>query len=432
MPAPTLRTAASNKGAIASGTGAAMSVQLPGTPVAGDVAVLIFAWNASNGSLRAADTALSVGAVTFTQRGLYSHAAGTANAAVRMAVYSAVLPSGYGGANIENNLSFSAGGSAAWIAAALIIQNATSAVPAFNSISGDATAGLLYTSIEVPAAAGQTSDDMAIALYAGNAAAASPIPGFSVASPYGMAAQTTEQSTNRLALVVPTNSTGTVSTATITATQNMRTGILGQLVFAPAPSAPALSGRATLSGTSAITATGTAKVNGSGRAALAGTATLSVTGEPRSVQSGAAVLTGTSTVTVSGEAATTPPPEDPEEEPPGEEAPPPEEQEEDLTPAPDPDEEQPVAATAHGTLTANQVKTVSVTAGRNGGVVVVNRNQEGVIWVRMDGIAPAIEGAGSYAVFGTHEFDLGYRKMSQQVNVSMVSDANRTYTVEGY
>lgn len=91
-----------------------------------------------------------------------------------------------------------------------------------------------------------------------------------------------------------------------------------------------------------------------------------------------------------------------------------------------------MAHTAHGVLTADQVTTVDIEAGRSGGIVVVNRNQEGVIWVRIDGVNPQVEGADSYAVFGAREFDLGRRQREQTTAVKLLSDADRSYTVEGF
>lgn len=90
-----------------------------------------------------------------------------------------------------------------------------------------------------------------------------------------------------------------------------------------------------------------------------------------------------------------------------------------------------MAKTAHGSLTANQITTVDIEAGRDG-IVVVNRNQEGVIWVRIDGTDPQIEGADSYAVFGVREFPLGRSKAYKSVQVRLLSDEPRAYTVEAY
>lgn len=90
-----------------------------------------------------------------------------------------------------------------------------------------------------------------------------------------------------------------------------------------------------------------------------------------------------------------------------------------------------MATTAHGTLTADQVETVTVEPGRNG-VVVVNRNQSGVIWVRLDGQDPQPEGAGSYAVFAVREFFLGRDFAYKPLDLRMLTDEDRPYTVEAY
>lgn len=89
-----------------------------------------------------------------------------------------------------------------------------------------------------------------------------------------------------------------------------------------------------------------------------------------------------------------------------------------------------MASTAHGVLTANVVTTLSIDAG-NGGLVVVNRSLEGVIWVRIDGQDPQIAGEGTYAVFGARDFPISrYRLRSGPIIVKLISDTARAYTVE--
>jgi hypothetical protein len=90
-----------------------------------------------------------------------------------------------------------------------------------------------------------------------------------------------------------------------------------------------------------------------------------------------------------------------------------------------------MAATAHGGLTANTVKSVLVECGRNG-IVVVNRAQRGVIWVRIDGVDPVPETPGTYAVLGAREFDLTRSDTYYPLDVRMVADTELTYTVEAY
>lgn len=85
-----------------------------------------------------------------------------------------------------------------------------------------------------------------------------------------------------------------------------------------------------------------------------------------------------------------------------------------------------MADTAHGTLTANQVTTVTITSGY-GGIEVVNRDMQGAIWVRLDGTNPQVAGADSYVVLGARSFPTRKRGA---VTVKMVSDADRAYSVE--
>lgn len=90
-----------------------------------------------------------------------------------------------------------------------------------------------------------------------------------------------------------------------------------------------------------------------------------------------------------------------------------------------------MTATAHGSLTANTVKTVQIDSGR-GGIVIVNRDQQGIIWVRIDGVDPQPETAGTYAVFGAREFALTRNQQAVPIDVRMVSDVTRKYSVEAY
>lgn len=89
-----------------------------------------------------------------------------------------------------------------------------------------------------------------------------------------------------------------------------------------------------------------------------------------------------------------------------------------------------MASTVHGVLTPNQVETVYVDPGNNG-VVIVNRNLEGAIWVRLDGVDPQMAMPGSYVVLGARDFALP-RALVRAGNlaIKLVSDAARAYTVE--
>ncbi len=86
-----------------------------------------------------------------------------------------------------------------------------------------------------------------------------------------------------------------------------------------------------------------------------------------------------------------------------------------------------MASTAHGVLSANTVTSVTVDSGW-GGIVVINRAQEGIIWCRVDGGTPAVAGADSYAVLGAREFPM--RRRGEAVTVKMLTDDVRAYSVE--
>jgi hypothetical protein len=90
-----------------------------------------------------------------------------------------------------------------------------------------------------------------------------------------------------------------------------------------------------------------------------------------------------------------------------------------------------MADTAHGTLTANVVTSLFVESGR-GGVVIVNRDQAGTIWVRIDGADPVPEAADTYAVFGSRQFPQQRNSQETNINVRLISDTARKYTVEAY
>lgn len=91
-----------------------------------------------------------------------------------------------------------------------------------------------------------------------------------------------------------------------------------------------------------------------------------------------------------------------------------------------------MALTAHGTLAPDVVTTVTVDSGR-GGIVVVNRQQSGAIWVRIDGVDPAVNGANSYIVLGAREFVAGQRnRQVVPIEVRMLSTAAVDYSVEAF
>jgi hypothetical protein len=85
-----------------------------------------------------------------------------------------------------------------------------------------------------------------------------------------------------------------------------------------------------------------------------------------------------------------------------------------------------VAATAHGTLTANTVTSVTVTADTDG-LQVVNRSKTGAIWVRIDGGTPAVAGADSFVVLGVRSFSI---RIKGALTVKLISDDALDYSVE--
>lgn len=87
-----------------------------------------------------------------------------------------------------------------------------------------------------------------------------------------------------------------------------------------------------------------------------------------------------------------------------------------------------MASTAHGALAANVVTTVTLTSGQKG-IVVVNRTLDGgVIWARVDGVAPTVAGADSYVVLGAREFPV--RDHFTAVTVKLLSTTVRDFSVE--
>lgn len=62
-----------------------------------------------------------------------------------------------------------------------------------------------------------------------------------------------------------------------------------------------------------------------------------------------------------------------------------------------------MAATAHGTLTPNEVTEVEVQSGWTG-LEIINRSQHGTLWVRFDGQDPTPGGADSFCVLGARSF----------------------------
>jgi len=91
-----------------------------------------------------------------------------------------------------------------------------------------------------------------------------------------------------------------------------------------------------------------------------------------------------------------------------------------------------MAVSKSGTLVANEVEEITVDVDRfgdNNQIGILNRSQEGVIWVRTDGEDPEVEGDNSFPVMQYRIFSAknGYSSFT----VKMVADVDVDYTVEG-
>jgi hypothetical protein len=87
-----------------------------------------------------------------------------------------------------------------------------------------------------------------------------------------------------------------------------------------------------------------------------------------------------------------------------------------------------MASSAHGTLTAGVVTTVTVDTSAKG-FEVVNRDQQGEIWVRTDGQDPVPRADGTFVVLGARRF--GGRSRFGAVEVRLVAEVERQFSVEG-
>lgn len=88
-----------------------------------------------------------------------------------------------------------------------------------------------------------------------------------------------------------------------------------------------------------------------------------------------------------------------------------------------------MAVSEHGTLTANVVKTVSITDAWPGGIEVINRSQTGEIYVTLDGTTPTVGGADTFVVLGSRYFG-NDRIGDDTVTVKLISSAALAYSVE--
>ncbi len=87
-----------------------------------------------------------------------------------------------------------------------------------------------------------------------------------------------------------------------------------------------------------------------------------------------------------------------------------------------------MAATAHGTLTPDEVEAVTIEVNRFG-FEVVNRTLSGAIWVRFDGVDPEVAGADSYVVLGARRFP--FSGSAKTIEVRLLSTDELDYSVEG-
>ncbi len=86
-----------------------------------------------------------------------------------------------------------------------------------------------------------------------------------------------------------------------------------------------------------------------------------------------------------------------------------------------------MASSAHGTLTANQVTTITVTPGPDG-IEVINRSMSGAIWVRLDGRDPVPEAPGTFVVLGSRSFSP--LKYGAVLNVRLFASEAKAYSIE--
>lgn len=89
-----------------------------------------------------------------------------------------------------------------------------------------------------------------------------------------------------------------------------------------------------------------------------------------------------------------------------------------------------MARSVSGTLTPDEVATVTVSGAMpGGGIEIINRSQSGTIWVRCDGYDPEVAGTSSHPVLGARRIPYGWFRGSD-VEVRMISDEALAYTVE--
>ncbi len=79
-----------------------------------------------------------------------------------------------------------------------------------------------------------------------------------------------------------------------------------------------------------------------------------------------------------------------------------------------------------GTLTNNVVTRLNVNTSSDG-VEIVNRSQNGELWVRLDGTDPTIAGDNCFIVLGARLFPT----VNGNVDVRLIASTPIKYTVEG-
>lgn len=86
-----------------------------------------------------------------------------------------------------------------------------------------------------------------------------------------------------------------------------------------------------------------------------------------------------------------------------------------------------MAKSKHGTLAAGVVTTVTVDTDY-GGIEVVNRDQAGEMFVRLDGTDPVVDADDTFVVLGSRKFE---NVNQPTATVKLISSTAVRYSVEG-
>lgn len=89
-----------------------------------------------------------------------------------------------------------------------------------------------------------------------------------------------------------------------------------------------------------------------------------------------------------------------------------------------------MARSVSGTLTPDEVTTVTLTGVGAEGIEIINRSQTGTIWYRVDGGTPAVGGDNSHPVLGARRVDNPYSVDAKSVVVKLISADALDYTIE--